>query len=199
MEEIVIPPVEYVAAFDLESGKVTGVGPSYAFNDKPHKIPIDKETAELILEGKIQVHNCFVDTAASKLEIAEVKSMVKIDDVLHRIIEARWADIENPEVTLSYNRKEKTLTLELTEAYYGTKPVPEKFHPFSKRKVIWSGDTMMNLLITEYNDPNIMYKMISLSVSELIENKKVFTDLDLPDRFSIYTRRIFKTYVLEDL
>lgn len=199
MENIVLLPTIFVAAFDPSSGKVTGVGPSHAFENNPHKIVIDKEIAESILEGTIQVHNCFVDTTATKLEIAEIKSMFKIDDVLHRVIENKWADIENPDITLSYDKENKKLTIELTEAYYGTKSVPEKFHPISKRKVIWNGDTVMNLLITEYNDPNILYKMLSLTVSELVENKKEFTDLELPDRFSVYTRRLFKNYVLEDL
>jgi hypothetical protein len=89
--------------------------------------------------------------------------------------------------------------VELTEEFYGTKKVPKKYHPISKRKVIWSGETAMSFLITDYNDPNILYKMVSLTVSDLVEKKKIFQDIELPDRFSIYTRRIFKNYVLGDL
>ena len=57
----------------------------------------------------------------------------------------------------------------------------------------------MSFLITDYNDPNILYKMVSLTVSDLVEKKKIFKDIELPDRFSVYTRRIFKNYVLGDL
>jgi hypothetical protein len=189
----------YSATFDPKTGAVISVGPSHIFINEENKIPLDKETAEQIIEGNIKVNSCFVDITGGKLEIAEIQSVYKIDDVLHRIIEKKWSDIIKPEVFLSYNKTKKTLTVELTEEFYGTKKVPKKYHPISKRKVIWSGETAMSFLITDYNDPNILYKMVSLTVSDLVEKKKIFKDIELPDRFSVYTRRIFKNYILDDL
>jgi hypothetical protein len=189
----------YSATFNPKTGAVISVGPSYIFSNEENKVSLDKETAEQIIEGKIKVTSCFVDITDGKLEIAEIQSVYKIDDVLHRIIEKKWADIDRPEIFLSYNKIKKTLTVELTEEFYGTKKVPKKYHPISKRKVIWSGETAMSFLITDYNDPNILYKMISLTVSELVGKKKIFKDIELPDRFSVYTRRIFKNYILDDL
>jgi hypothetical protein len=189
----------YSATFNPKTGAVISVGPSHIFINEENKIPLDKETAEQIIEGNIKVNSCFVDITGGKLEIAEIQSVYKIDDVLHRIIEKKWSDIIKPEIFLSYNKTKKTLTVELTEEFYGTKKVPKKYHPISKRKVIWSGETAMSFLITDYNDPNILYKMVSLTVADLVEKKKVFQDIELPDRFSIYTRRIFKNYVLGDL
>jgi hypothetical protein len=189
----------YSATFNPKTGAVISVGPSHIFINEENKILLDKETAEQIIEGNIKVNSCFVDITGGKLEIAEIQSVYKIDDVLHRIIEKKWSDIIKPEIFLSYNKTKKTLTVELTEEYFGTKKVPKKYHPISKRKVIWSGETAMSFLITDYNDPNILYKMVSLTVSDLVEKKKIFQDIELPDRFSIYTRRIFKNYVLGDL
>ena len=194
-----IPELTYSATYNPKTGAVVSVGPTYAFTDTQDKISLDKETAEQIIEGTIKINSCFVDITGSKLEIAEIQSVYKIDDVLHRIIESRWSDITKPEIYISYDKNKKTLTVELTEEYYGTKKVLKKYHPISKRKVIWSGETEMNFLITDYNDPNILYKMVSLTVSDLVEKKKIFKDIELPDRFSIYTRRIFKNYVLGDL
>ena len=199
IKNIEIPELTYSATYDPKTGAVISVGPTYAFVDEPNKISLDQETAEQIIEGKIRVTSCFVDITGGNLEIAEVQSVYKIDDVLHRIIEKKWSDITKPEIYLSYNKNKKTLTVELTEEFYGTKKVPKKYHPISKRKVIWNGETVMNFLITDYNDPNVLYKMISLTVSDLVGKKKIFKDIELPDRFSIYTRRIFKNYVLEDL
>ena len=189
----------YSATFDPKTGAVISVGPSHIFINEENKIPLDKETAEQIIEGNIKVNSCFVDITGGKLEIAEIQSVYKIDDVLHRIIEKKWSEITKPEIFLSYNKTKKTLTVELTEEFYGTKKVPKKYHPISKRKVIWSGETAMSFLITDYNDPNILYKMVSLTVSDLVEKKKIFKDIELPDRFSVYTRRIFKNYILDDL
>lgn len=199
IKSIKLPELTYSATFDPKTGVVLSVGPSYLFEDNPHKISLDKETAEQIIEGNIKITSCFVDINGGNLEIAEVQSVYKIDDVLHRIIEKKWSDITKPDIFLSYNSSKKTLTVELTEEFYGTKKVPKKYHPISKRKVIWSGETRMNFLITDYNDPNILYKMVSLTVSDLVGKKKVIKDLDLPERFSVYTRRIFKNYILDDL
>ena len=96
-----------------------------------------------------------------------------------------------------YDIKKKTLKFQLTEEFYGTKKMPEKYQPVIKRNVLWSGETEMNFLITEYNDPNILFKMISFKVSELVGKTKIFKNITCPERFSIYTRRIFKNYILE--
>jgi hypothetical protein len=199
IKNIQLPELTYSATFNPTTGEVISVGPSHAFANEQHKISLDKETAERIIEGNIKVNSCFVDITDGKLEIAEIQSVYKIDDVLHRIIESKWSAITKPEIYISYNKIKKTLTVELTEEYFGTKKVSKKYYPISKRKVIWSGETAMNFLITDYNDPNILYKMISLTVSDLVGKKKIFKDIELPDRFSVYTRRIFKNYVLGDL
>jgi len=199
VKNIQLPELTYSATFNPTTGAVISVGPSHAFVDEQHKISLDRETAEQIIDGTIKVNSCFVDITGGKLEIAEIQSVYKIDDVLHRIIEKKWSAITKPEIYISYDRIKKTLTVELTEEYFGTKKVPKKYHPISKRKVIWSGETEMSFLITDYNDPNILYKMVSLTVSDLVEKKKIFKDIELPDRFSVYTRRIFKNYVLGDL
>jgi hypothetical protein len=199
VKNIQLPELTYSATFNPTTGAVISVGPSHAFVDEQHKISLDRETAEQIIDGTIKVNSCFVDITGGKLEIAEIQSVYKIDDVLHRIIEKKWSAITKPEIYISYDRIKKTLTVELTEEYFGTKKIPKKYHPISKRKVIWSGETEMSFLITDYNDPNILYKMVSLTVSDLVEKKKIFKDIELPDRFSVYTRRIFKNYVLGDL
>jgi hypothetical protein len=189
--------IDYYATFDSDTGKVTAVGPSYAFTDEPHKVAIDREMAELILEGKVNVHSCVIDMQSNTLEIAEIKSVFKIDDVLHRIISKEWTDIEKPDIYISYDRSKKSLKFQMTEEFSGTYKLDKQFQPVVQRKIYWDGETVMNFLITDYNDPNILHKMISLKISDLIGAAKTFRSLDLPDTFSVYTRRIFKNYVIE--
>lgn len=192
-----LPEITFLATFDPESGEVLSVGPSHAFINEKYKVEVDKETAEMIIDGSISIHSCFVDITGNKLEIAQIKSVFKIDDVLHRVNDKKWSTIEDPEIYIVYNRKKKELTVQLTELYNGTKKLSKEDQSVKKRKVTWSGDTEINLLITEYNDPNILHKMLSLSITDLIEQKKIFKDLELPKKFSIYTRRIFKNYLME--
>ena len=191
------PEIQYFAVYNPDTGQVTAVGPGHAFSAEEHKIPVEQEVAELVLEGKISIHSCFVDTQGTSLEIAETKSMFKIDDVLHRIISKEWTEIEKPDVYLTYERNKKTLRFELTEEFHGTYKQAEKYQPVKQRKVNWSGDTQMNFLITDYNDPNVFYKMITITVNDLIGKSKNVRGLELPEKFSVYTRRIFKNYVIE--
>ena len=195
--DLQLPDPEYMALFDPMSGTVLSVGPSHAFTDKPNKISIDRETAEYIIEGKILLSTCFVDLTSNTLALAEIKSVNKIDDVLHRITEKKHIDFEKPDVYITYNRKKKTLKFELTEEMFGTKKLPKKFQPVKKRKIFWDGETKMDFLLTDYNDPNILFKMISITLSDIIEKSETMNDIEVPENFSLYTRRIFKNYLID--
>ena len=81
-----IPPIEFVAVFDPATMAVTSVGPSHAFTDQKHKITIDQELAESIINSEIKISNCVVDINSNTVEVAEIQNMYKIDDILHRII-----------------------------------------------------------------------------------------------------------------
>jgi hypothetical protein len=69
--------------------------------------------------------------------------------------------------------------------------------PNKKKRIHWNGDTAMDLYITDYNDPNILHNILKLHVSDLVDVPKIFYDITLPERFSIYTKRIFKHYAVE--
>jgi len=56
----------------------------------------------------------------------------------------------------------------------------------------------MIFLVTDYNDPNVLLHMLSIRAGDITENTKLFT-LDLPNRFSVYTRRIFDKYIFETI
>ena len=197
LENSVPVEVKYSAVFDPRTGKVTSVGPSTAFVDETNKIEIDADVAESIIEGKIRISSCVIDLKNNKLEIAEVKTVFRIDDVLHRVSRKEWTDVDCPDVYITCNPKTQTMCVELTEEFYGTYRLPEEYQPVTKRNVLWDGETVMNFFITDYNDPNILYNMLSLKISELEGASKVFRNIDFPKKFSVYTRRIFKNYVME--
>lgn len=188
--------IKYVAVFDPMTGSVKSVGPDHAFESETNKIYIDNETAESIIEGKIKIGSCMIDPTANTLEIAEIKNIFKIDDVLHRIISSEYSEIEKNDLYLTYDNANKTLTIELSEEYNGTKKLSEKFQPVKKKKVIWDGDTEMDFLITDYNDPNVLFEMISVKINNLIDNSVVVKNIDYKN-FSVYTRRLFKNCVIE--
>jgi hypothetical protein len=184
--------VEYVAVFDSQTGAVLSVGPSHAFVDEKYKVPIDKETAESIISAEIKIDSCVIDINSNKLEVAEIKSVFKLDNVLHRIISIEYTDQKNSDIYLTYNSKNKSLKIELSTEFGGTK-VPVV--PVKERRIVWDGDTEMNFFITNYNDPNVLFEIISVRIKDLVGKSKTFKNIEYK-KFSVYTRRLFKNYVI---
>jgi hypothetical protein len=185
-------PVEYVAVFDPQTGTVLSVGPSHAFINEKYKVPVDKETAESIISGEVKISSCVIDINSNTLEVAEIKSVFKIDNVLHRIISIEYADDTPPDIYITYNSKNKSLKIELSTEFGGTK-VPVV--PVKERRILWDGDTEMNFFITDYNDPNVLFETISVKIKDLIGKSKTFKNINCK-QFSVYTRRLFKNYVI---
>jgi hypothetical protein len=186
-------PVKYIAVYDQLTGAVTSVGPDYAFPDEEHVVDIDSETALSIITAEIQIHHCQIDIHSGELEIAETRTLNKLDDVLHRIPLIQYTDIIKPDVYLTYTAKSKTLKIQLSTEFGGNK----KYKDANKqRKFVWDGSTVMDFLITEYNDPNLIYKMFSVKINDLVGNTVTVKNISY-DNFSVYTRRLFKNYVIE--
>lgn len=184
---------KYSAVFDLETGKVISVGPSVCFENLPNKISIDKDLAEEILTANIQIANCYVDKDSAQLEIVEYKSIRKIDDVLHRLPLRKFTNIKNPDLFITYNQKNQTMKFELSKELGGTKKLG-----FNKnRNIYWSGDTIMTFYLTKYNDPHWILHTFDVKIEELTGKFKIFKNLDIPKKFSLFTRRILKNYVIE--
>lgn len=185
-------PLEYVATFDPKTGKVISVGPSNAFVNENYKIPLDIETAESILNGEILIHNCLINMDSNLLEISEIKNLRKLDDVLHRIISKDYFVGDKIDFYITYDSKKQELKFQLSNEYGGTK----KNKSTIKREIIWHGDTEMKFYITDYNDPNLIFEIISVKINELKGKTKVIKDISYSN-FSVYTRRLFKNYIIE--
>ena len=192
-EEIKLPPVTYGAVFDPLSGAVTAVGPIIALKDEKNLIPVDKNIAEMIIEGSINISHCAVDIRNMTFELVERKTVSKIDDVLHRIISKQYSTNEFNDVYLTYNSVEQTLTIELADFLGGTYISGSDLKP---RKIVWDGETDLVFLVSEYNDPNLLLDTFFVKINELTGASKVIKNFDHTN-FSIYTRRLFKHYVIE--
>ncbi len=172
--------IVYWAVYDPETGKVKGIYPNQSADSFKHKIKIDSEIGEAIGDGKISLSNCYIDFESDTLEIVEIKSLIKIDDVLHRIIDSEWSDTRESDLTVKMKNDELIFSLS------------EKVK--SKKRIHYSGDTVMDFYITAYNDPNILFEKFSIQLDQLVEGEKSF-NTSLPQKFSVYTRRIFKKYI----
>jgi hypothetical protein len=193
IKDFKVPEIKFFAVFDPKTFAVTGVYPEHALSETVNFTEIDREIAESINEGKIQLHSCFVDASSGKFEIAELTNLTKIDDVLHRVIDKQWSTFDDPDVFIVHNSNDKTLKFELSSKYRGTRKSASDIH----RTIRWASGTEMTFLITTYNDPNMIKATIKFSIDDLIGNSKVIDNITLPAKFSIYTKRLFPAYVLE--
>jgi hypothetical protein len=195
MEEIdyIFEDTQYFAVYDPYTFLVILVGPSTTFLDEDHIVALEEDLALQILEGIVLLSNCYIDAGSKSLELVERQYVVKIDDILHRIVEKKWSADKLFEIYIDYYKKKNTLKIEMTSVYNGTK----KTKHVQSKKLSWAGDTVMDFYITDYNDPHVLYKKISFPVHALEKNVVVIENINLPKKFSVYTRRIFKKYVLD--
>ena len=187
------PHYDYVAVFNPISGAVVSVGPEFAFKDEQNKVIIDKNLAQSIIAAEIQIHNCMIDITSGELKIAEIQTLNKLDDVLHRIISVGYTDMTDPDVYLTYSKKDKTLKIQLSSELGGTKKYKNQKGP---KNIVWDGNTSMDFLITGYNDPNEILQVVSLTINELVGKTITIKNINYP-KFSIYTKRLFKKYAIE--
>jgi len=176
--------IEYYATFK-DDGALIGVYPSHAVADISNKIKIDDEVATLITTGAENLFSYKVDIPTKKLvklNKFSTHSLIKIDDILHRVIDKKWSNVQDPDIIILHNAKNNTLTFSMSDKY--------------SNNIIWDGATEMIFLVTDYNDPNVLIHMLSIRAGDITENTKSFA-LDLPTRFSVYTRRIFDKYLFE--
>lgn len=172
--------IQYWAKYDPTTGKVIGIYPGTSADNIEYKIEIDEEIAESILNGSTSIFNCHVDLDEGKLEIVEVKSLTKIDDVLHRVVDSKWSNIVDPDIIITNSNN--IISVILNEKYRKGK------------KIFWDGETEMDFFITDYNDPNILHNMFTVKLSKLLE-KDFSIEISAPIKFSVYTRRLFKKYI----
>ena len=123
-----------------------------------------------------------VDIENTTLEFDEDCLKNEIDDVLHKIIVKKWSNINDPDIIVNYSRDDNLLNFSMSSQY--------------SKNIIWDGDTAMIFLITEYNDPNLIYKMFSVKINDLVGKTVTVKNVSY-DNFSVYTRRLFKNYVIE--
>lgn len=189
--------VEYIAVFDPTTGSIHAVGSKNVLSHHETWVDIDQETAELIIEGRISLNSCSVDVTGTTFKMSETRSVYSIDDVLHRIPEVGHTDNDRHNLYLTYSKDLSELTIELTEEYGGTKTLPDQYQPVSVKSIKWVGTTDMNFLITSYNDPNVIYDMFTIQIQDIVGKALVIKGFDLPEKFSVYTRRLFKNYIIE--
>ena len=192
--EIILPQIKYLAEFCPESGSILSIGPYDSLKNKKNITDIDEELVERIHTGEVNIHSCFLNIDKNDVDIAETKYVFAIDDVLHRISDAKYAQIENPDIIVE--KKLGNIKIRLSEKWGGNYPLKNKKKSFKPRNTVWSGNTICEFLITKPNDPNIIYDYFKCYLED-IKNDYEYRLTNVEKEYSIYTKRILEKYVME--
>jgi len=172
---------EYYAIYDPETNIVIGIYPAGSAKDKPYKIKIDSIIAEEINLGKINLSSCVVDPFTTELNILN-NSKYQNERYFHQI-KSNVANLYLPTLNLKYLKDEKKLYFIASDSL---REVKEKF----------SYITQFYFYITVKNDPDLLYQIIKLNHEEIF-SKEFSLDLDIDiQKYSIFTKKIFKNYYL---
>ena len=182
----------FFAVYDPKDGTILGIYPEHAVINSTYKISINTELARRIQENEILLSSCYVDPIQQEFIVLYDKNIVKIDDVLHRI-PMITNDSTQHDVYIEYYKQEEKLVVGLTEKYHGTRSATYDF----KTKLDEKQVSDICLTITDYNDPNAVMQILKIKIKDLEGKDKIFKNVPLSEKFSIYTRRLFKNYVLK--
>lgn len=177
------PDVSYWAIYNPETGEIIGIYPDSAAQEKLHKIKIERDMAEDIMNGVIRMNTCFVDSESETIEIVERYGLRKIDDIVHRIPSNKYVTIDKPDISIVYNSSIKSLTFQMSDN-------------LKSKKVLWTDETNAQFLITAYNDPYQLLQQVTIKLDDLKEFPQTVIYTGEEKRFSIFTRRLFKKYIL---
>lgn len=185
---------KYWATFDDRTGKILGIYPDDSLIPSNNKVEIDNSIVDDINEGEILLTNCVVDIASREFRILSNQPITDSKNLLHKIIKKQWLAATEHDIYINYYTADNTLTIAMSERLGGTVPC---LNSNSVKQTNYTDDIKLTLAITDYNDPNIIHHLITVHLSELANQKKIIKDLDLPSQFSIFTRKLFKNYILE--
>jgi hypothetical protein len=177
--------IEFYAFYNQEDGSVFEIFPGFPTNTDKKFVKVDTEILDSIESGHSNIFSYYVDIKTQNPQLQKKTNsnfvLTKIDDILHRVIEKKWAKIKNPDVQIKYSKKNEVLEF--------------KINP-SIKNIQWPGEQEMIFLITGYNDPNSVKHLIRFTVDELASFPQIHK-IKLRSKFSIFTRRLFTNYTLE--
>jgi hypothetical protein len=182
LQEIVIEPIEYYAIYDPQTAEVIGVYPKNSARDIEHKVLIDLELAESILEGKVSLRSFSVDEVDNVLQVVQTQSIRKIDDILHRVVSKEFSTFEEADLCVTFDTELTEITLSLVEK-------------IKRKKIRWDSHAVLRFLITEYNDPHKVIQVITTTLDDLYTNDQTYQYTGTDKKFSVFTSRVFKNYI----
>lgn len=185
----VIP--EFGAVYDPLTLSILKIGQKIFLDDDVNIIDADFDLAMKVITGDICITKCYADLEKFTVKIIEEKSLTLIEDILHRIPDIEYSKYETHDILVTI--KNNSIIFELNSELGGTYQ-----QSTIKKLVTWNDTTKLNFLLTAYNDPHIIYNIVEFSLSELIGKYKLVTVDNLPDRFSIFTNRLFKSYAIKN-
>ena len=183
MIKIPVTPIEFFAIYNPATFDVIGIYPSHAASDITHKISISQQLADMIFNGTVPLQQCFIDITSDVPVVAQHQSISKIDNILHRVPNRLYIQIDNPDLTILFNTNINQFTISVSDRV---------------KNIRWLTDINLRFLISAYNDPHILYQVINVELASLVSAPYTVTYTGPSNLFSVFTSRVFNTYIFEN-
>lgn len=187
LKEIFFTEIKYFVSYDEETGKILCFGPALAFKNVKNKIELDDDTANLIIRGKVFLQSCLVNLKTLKLDINVGKEEKTIDNILYKIPVKSNILPSAYDLCLFYYLESASLNVVLNSSFQRTDLI-KKYSLLDKN---------LELILSDYNDPNNIHRIIIIPFKDLINDKVTVNDILFDKTLSIYTKKIFIDYALE--
>jgi hypothetical protein len=181
-----IAEIKHYAIYDVHTRQVIGVYPEASAKNLTNKVLIDREQTENFFDGILPMHTCYVEEVDGILEVVQTQVIKKIDDILHRIPDKEFSNVEDTELLIQFNVNSKKIIFSLSSK-------------MKLRKVKWNNDVEARFVISKYNDPYNFFQIIQFKINDLYNSDLVFDYLGNDTSFSIFTSRIFKKNIIEKI
>lgn len=191
MEKVDNLNLEFSAVYDPQTLKILQIGQTKFLDTDVNVVPIDFDLAMKVIEGHIAMTKCFANLDKFLVEIIEQRSLDKIEDILHRIPDIQHSKYDHYDIVLTL--KKDKIIIELSSEVGGSYQQSK-----IKKRIDWKSNINLYFILTDYNDPHIIYHTIKFPLFDLIDRSKIISNIKFPKEFSIYTDRVFKSYAIKN-
>jgi len=177
-----------------DTGQILGIGPRDDVNH--HTIQVDYDQVKAIIEGKESKRNYRVNYNAKNkdLELVNVhENSFDGSDVRDFIFEISKTQQKDPDVLVVQDQLNTCWRIKLGETLQKN----------LKSKGIRLNSTL-DFSITALHDPNVLYKSFSVNFSNILQDREVILDFDMPFEYtdqdiSVFTGKRFDSYQFEKI
>jgi hypothetical protein len=167
---------KYFASYNQDGNIISIFGSENGSLIDNNVIEVESNLAISIITGEKNIFSYKVDCSSLKIYKFTQNELIA-NYSLHRVGQDIWSKITNPDIKILCKKSENSLIFILSPTFKNIKD-------YESYK--------LTFYITDYNDPDSLRNIINFDFLDLTKNEILFKNINLHDKFSIFTKPLFK-------